>query len=329
MDFQRMIALLSSALVLLGGLAVAASPARAADEYPNKPIRIVVGFAAGGATDLIARALAQKLSERFGQQVIVENRAGAGGSIGTALVAKAAPDGYTLMMVSASHAVNATMYKDLTYDTLGSFETVSMVSVTTAVLVVHPSLRVNNVAELVALAKARPGALNIASAGIGSSSHLAGELFRSMAGLNLVHVPFKGTAEALRDLVAGEVQLTVDSITALLPLINSAKLKALGVGDTTRSQLLPDVPTLDEAGVKGYAVFAWGGILAPAKTPRTIVDRLNRELNAALQMPDIKERFGKMGSQPSGGTPEAFRNLIESEITRFARIIQAAGTKTQ
>ena len=316
-------------VALAAGLVGTSLPARAADDYPTRPIRLLVGFAAGGATDLIARAIAQRLGERLGQQVIVENRVGAGGTVAAAALAKAPADGYTLMMVSASHAVNPSLYKNLPYDTLKDFNPVSEVSVTTAVLVVNPSLGVNSVGELIALAKARPGTLNIASAGIGSSAHLAGELFRSMAGIDLVHVPFKGTAESVRDLVAGQVQLTVDSVTALLPFIKDGRLKALGVGDRTRSPLLPDVPTIDEAGVKGYAVFAWGGFIAPAGTPRAVIDKLNRETNVVLKLPEIRDRFAQMGSAPQGSTPDEFDRLIRSEIARFGKIIEAAGTQAQ
>ncbi len=329
MDMPRISAQWFTVVGLAVSLSFASTLARASQDYPNRPVRVLVGFAAGGATDLIARTVAQKLTERTGQQFLVENRAGAGGAIATAALAKAPPDGYTLMMVSASHAVNATLQKNLPFDTVKDFDPISTISVTTNVLAVHPSLGVKSVTELIDLAKSKPAQLNIASAGVGSSAHLAGELFKSMAGIDVVHVPFKGTADALRDLVSGEVQMTVDSITALLPFIRDGRLRAIGVGDTTRSPLLPEVPTIDEAGVKGYAVFAWGGYIAPAKTPRPVIQRLNSEIRSVLALPDVQQRLQQMGSRPSGSSPEQFSELIKSEIVRFATIIEAAGTASK
>ncbi|MEO6748869.1 MAG: tripartite tricarboxylate transporter substrate binding protein, partial [Casimicrobiaceae bacterium] len=242
-----------SIFVLIGWLCVL-QPTHAADGYPNRPIKLYVGFAAGGATDLVARIVAQNLSARLGQQVVVENRAGAGGVVATGLVAKAAPDGYSLVMVSASHAINVSLQKHLPYDAIADFAPVSLVAAITNVLVVNPSLPAKSVAEYIALAKARPGAINFSSAGVGSSSHLAGELFKNMAGIDIRHVPYKGTADAVRDLISGQVQSTVDSVSALLPYIRNGQLRVLGVGDAQRSVLLPDVPTIAEAGLPGYEV---------------------------------------------------------------------------
>ena len=297
--------------------------------YPNKPVRMLVGFAAGGATDIFARLVAQKLSDRLGQQFIVENRPGAGGTIAGAVVAKAPADGYTLGVVSASHAINATLYRKLPYDTLADFVPVGTIATATNVLVVHPSMPVNSVADYIALAKAKPGTINLASAGTGSSSHLAGELFKSMAGINVLHVPYKGTGEALSDLLSGQVESTVDAVSALLPHIKSGALKALGVGDPQRMAKLPNVPTISEAGVPGYVVFAWVGLVAPAGTPRDIVQKLNDELATLLKAPDIEEKIDGLGARTYISTAEAFGNLIKTEVPKFARIIQSAGIQQQ
>jgi len=296
--------------------------------YPNKPIRLQVGFAAGGATDLFARIVAQNLSERLGQPVIVENRPGAGGTIASAFVAKAAGDGYTLGVVSASHAINVTLYKSLPYDTLADFVPVATIASATNVLVVHPSLPVNSVAEYIALAKAKPGAINLASAGSGSSSHLAGELFKSMAGINVVHVPYKGTADAIRDLISGQVSSTVDAVSALLPHINSGALKAIGVGDPQRMSKLPNVPTIAEA-IPGYAVFAWSGLVAPKGTPPDIVQKLNAEIALLLKAPAVEKKIEDLGARAYISSTDEFGNLIKSEIPKFARIIQSAGLKLE
>lgn len=299
----------------------------AAADYPTKPITILVGFAAGGATDLVARMVGQKLSERLGQPVVVENRAGAGGTLATALAAKAAPDGHTLLMVSASHAINASLYRSLSYHPVKDFEPVATCASTTNVLAVHPSVPAHTVAEFIALAKAKPGQINLASAGTGSSSHLAGELFKSMAGIQTQHVPYKGTADALRDLISGEVQGTVDSVSALLPAIRQGTLRALGVGDPRRSPLLPDVPAIAESALPGYEVNAWVGLLAPAKTPPEVVERLNREVNDILRQPDIAKRLQTMGSRPIPMATAEFATLIRSDIDRFATLIRNAGVK--
>ena len=317
------------ALMLGIGLLTTPQWANAADIYPNRPIRMVVGFAAGGATDLFARIIGQGLSDRLGQQVNIDNRTGAGGSLGTDLVAKAAPDGYTLLMVSASHAINPSLFKALPFDPVADFEPVTTAAVTSNVLVVHPSLAAGTLAEFLALARAKPGSINLASAGTGSSSHLAGELFKNLAGISLVHVPYKGTADSLRDLLPGQVQATVDALPALLPHINRGTLRALGVGDGKRIALLPNVPTIAEGGVPGYELYAWTGVVAPAKTPRDVIDRLNREINAIIRLPEVQKRFADMGGAALGGAPEEFAALIKSEIAKFAAIVKTAGVKVQ
>ena len=320
---------LRAAVLVLAALLALCPAARAASDYPNRPVKILVGFAAGGATDLVARIVAQRLTERLNQQFVVENRAGAGGVLATGVVAKAPADGYALIMVSASHAINVSLQKSLPYDAVADFAPVVPVASTTNVLAVNPALPVTSVADYIALAKAKPGTINFSSAGVGSSAHLAGELFKSMAGINISHVPYKGTADAVRDLVSGQVQSTVDSVSALLPFIRSGQLKALAVGDPRRSPLLPNVPTMAEAGLPGYEVNAWVGILAPAGTPADIVQLLNREVLAILKEPDVQKRLEEMGSRPLGSSPEEFAALIKSDVARFAAIIKSAGVTAQ
>ncbi len=299
----------------------------ASDGYPNRPIRMVVGFAPGGGTDTYARIIAPKLSERLGQQVIVDNRPGAGGTIATVLVAKAPPDGYTLLFISPSYAINASLQDPRPYDPIADFEPVTPVAAGTVVLVVHPSLPVKSVRELIALAKAKPGTINFASGGLGSSGQLNSEQFKAMAGINIVHVPYKGTAAAIPDLVSGQVHMTIDTVAALLPHVKSGKLRALGVGDSVRSVLLPDVPTISEAGVSGYEMYGGTGVLVPAKTPRAAIDTLNREINEILKMPDVVKRFTDLAVRPIGSTTEEFQAKIKADIVRYAKIIEAAGLK--
>src|SRR4051812_43744321 len=309
--------------------AMCAFAAEGQNQYPARPIRMVVGFAAGGATDLFARLVAQRLTERWGQQVVVDNRTGAGGSLGTAIVAKAQPDGYTLAVISSSHMINASLYKSLPFDPVADFEGVAMICGITNVLAVNPSLPAKSVTEFIALAKAKPGTINFASGGVGSSSHLGGELFKSTAGIQIVHVPYKGTADALRDLISGQVQSTVDAVSALLPQINKGALRALGVGDRKRMPQLPDVPTIAEAGLPGFEYAAIVGILAPAHTPRDVVAKLNREINQIVSAPEIVARFAEMGARPALMTPQQLDTLIKNDVARFARIIKSAGVQTQ
>lgn len=317
----------------MGGLAAAGlfamSGAQAAARYPDHSVRMIVGFSAGGATDIIARMVGQKLSQRLGQAIVVENKPGAGGTIATAYVAKAPADGYTLLFTSASHAINATLYKSLPFDPIRDFEPVVPAASTLNVLAVNPSMPAHTIKEFIAYARAHPGKVTMASAGVGSSSHLAGVLFNSMAGIKVTHVPYKGTADALRDLAAGEVDSTVDSVSAYLPYLKNGSLRALGVGDLKRSPLLPNVPTIDESGLKGYEVNAWVGVLAPAHTPRPIVDLLNREVNDILKSPDVLRQLQSMGSRALGGTPEGYAELIKHDVELYARLIKVAGIPRQ
>lgn len=317
----------------IGGLAAAGllfmSCAQAATRYPDHAIRLIVGFSAGGATDIIARMVGQKLSQRLGQPIVVENKPGAGGTIATGYVAKSPADGYTLLFTSAAHAINATLYKSLPYDPVKDFEPVVPVASTLNVLAVNPSMPARSVKEFIAYARAHPGKVTMASGGVGSSSHLAGVLFNTMAGIKVTHVPYKGTADSLRDLASGEVLSTVDSVSAYLPYFRNGALRALGVGDLKRNPVLPDVPTIDESGLKGYEVNAWVGMLAPAHVPRSDVALLNHEVNEILKSPDVIRQLQRMGSRPLGGSPEAYATLIRHDIDKFARLIELAGIPRQ
>jgi tripartite-type tricarboxylate transporter receptor subunit TctC len=293
------------------------------DAYPSRPIRVIVPLSAGAA-DTLSRTIGQKLRDSWGQPVVVENRPGGGTTIGTEVAAKSTADGHTLIMATFSHAVNATYYKRLPYDTLKSFDAVTLVAVAPNVLVVNPSLPATTCEELIALAKRAPGKLNFASAGNGSSSHLAGELFRSMAGINIVHVPYKGAAPALADLLGGHVQLTFDPLPSSIGHIKSAKLRALAVTTSKRSPLLNDVPALAEAGVPGYELNGWSGFLTPAGVPKNVLAQLNTEIVKILEMPDIHQRFSELGFDTIGNSPQEFQRFIEQEVVKWGKVVKAA-----
>ena len=294
-----------------------------AQGYPNKAIRFVVPLSAGAA-DTLARTIGAKLTESWGQQVVVENRPGAGTTIGTDLVAKAAADGYTFLMATFSHAVNATFYRKLPYDTLRDFATVTLVASAPNVLVVHPSIPATSVREFIALARSRPGELNFASAGNGSSSHLAGELFKSLAGVNMLHVPYKGAAPAMTDLLGGHVHLTFDPLPSSLPHVKAGKLRALGVTSAKRSAAIPELATIAEAGVVGYEISGWSGVLVAAGTPKEIVTQLNAEIVKILNIPEVKERFSGLGFETVGNAPEQFDAFIRAEITKWGKVVRDA-----
>ena len=299
-----------------------------AQTYPTKPIRLVVPFPPGGATDILARDVAQKLTEAWGQSVIVDNRPGAGGNIGSELVAKSAPDGYTLEMGTVgTHAINASLYAKMPYDHVKDFTPVILVAGVPNVLVVNPAVPANSVAELVAYAKANPGKLNFASSGNGTSIHLSGELFKVMAGVQITHIPYKGSAQALQDLLAGQVQLMFDNLPPSLPQIKAGKLRALAVTSATRAPALPDVPTLAESGLPGFEASSWFGILAPAGTPAPIVAKLNAEIAKYLATPEAKEKLLKQGANPAGGTPEDFAKHIAAETAKWAKVVKDSGAK--
>ena len=312
------------ALTFIAGCAL--SGQAIAQNYPTKPIRMIVPFAPGGGTDILARVIGQKLGESMGQQVVVDNRAGAGGNLGAELAANANPDGHTILMVSASYAVNASLYK-LAFDPVKDLVAVTQVASVPFVLVAHPSLPANSVKELIALAQAKPGHLNYASSGNGSSPHLAGELFTMMTGTKMVHIPYKGGAPALAEVIGGQVQLLFSTVIQGLPQLKAGKLKAIAVGSPRRSSALPDVPTIAESGVPGYDVTNWFGVLAPGPTPKPIVARLNKEIVQHLRSADLKARLAAEGADPVGSTPAEFEQVIRRDIDKYVRIVKAAGVR--
>ena len=298
--------------------------------YPSKPIRMVVPFAAGaGSNDIMARLIAQKLSESFGQQVVVDNRPGASGIVGCDIVAKAQPDGYTVLMMSLTFAVNPSLFRKLPFDSGTDFVPVTMVASAPLMLVVHPSVPAKSVAELVAYAKANPDKLNFGSGGPGATPHLAGEMFKMMAGIRITHIPYKGGAPALADLVGGQIQLMLENIPGTLPFVKAGKLRALAVTDTKRSPVVPDLPTLDEAGLKGYELVGWNGLFLPRNTAKPVVTKLYSETRQALMLPDVKERLAQMGAEGVGDTPEQFAVFIKAEIAKWAKVVQAAGIQVE
>ena len=300
-----------------------------AQNYPDRPIRVVNGFAAGGGTDLLLRTLLPKMGEILGQQLIIDYRPAAGGNLAMDIVAKAAPDGYTLLMGSPGLATNPSLYRDLTFDPLRDFAPISLIGTVQNVLVVNPALPVHSVAELVALAKKDPGKLNFASPGYGTSLHLAAELFKASEGLDIVHVPYKGGLQAVTDVLAGKPELMFNVLPSALPYIQAGKLRALAVTGTTRSPTLPDVPTMIEAGLPNYTAFTWNGLLAPAGTPRPIIDRLHAAIVQALQDPAVREGYARIGTDPDSDTPEQFAELIRAETAKWSRVIKAANIQPQ
>jgi tripartite-type tricarboxylate transporter receptor subunit TctC len=319
--------LVVTALVLLASSA--AADCRAQDDYPNRPLRIVVGFTPGGGPDITARHIAQRLSERLRQQVIVENRPGAGGTVAAGQVARSAPDGYTLLSVSTAHAAAAAIYSKLPYDTLKDLAGITETASSKYLLVVPPSLGVKNVGELVAAAKARPGQINFTSAGVGSGTHFAAEIFKSMAAIDVVHVPNKGIPEAMNETVSGRVQFFMAPIANGMNLVRDGRLVGLGVSSRTRDALLPQVPTIDEAGVPGYQQELWFGLLGPAGLPRAIVARLNSEIGRILADDETKSRWAPIGMEPRPTSPEEFDRLIAAEIALYTRIARAANITSQ
>ena len=317
-------------LLPLAAAAVFIAPALAQDAYPQKSIRMVVAYPPGGGTDIVGRMVAQKLSEAWGQTVVVDNRGGATGNIGTEIVARSPADGYTLLMGNvAPNAINVSLFAKIPYDPVNDFEPVSLVALTPNILLVHPALPVKTVKEFVALAKAKPGTLNYSSAGIGSSSHLAPELLAMMTGINIVHVPYKGGGPGLVDLLSGQMQFMMTTTPAAMPHVKSGKIRALGVTSAKRSQSLPEIPTIAEAGVKGYEVSTWYGVLAPAKTSKAIVTKLHGEIIRLIAVPDTKEKLLSQGFEPVGSTPEEFGAYIKSEIAKWAKVIKTAKIKAE
>ncbi len=315
--------------LVLGAACALGAPLALAQGYPNKAVHMIVPFTAGSATDILARTFGQKLSEMWGQPVVVENRPGAGGTIGAAVVAKSPPDGYTLLVHSAAQAYNASIYSGLSYDTTRDFIDVVPLAGQPNVLVVAPSVGVKSVSELIALAKQKPGTLNFGSAGSGSGTHINAEKFKLAAGVDIVHIPYKGTPEALNDTLAGRVTFYFSPISAALPNVREGKLLALGVSTSKRSSALPDVPTIAESGLPGFNYNLWVGVFAPTGTPPDIVDKINKDVGRALQSDDVKQRLATMGAEPMPMTPAEFRTFVQTEIDDSAKVIKAAGIKAQ
>ena len=319
---KKRIFIASAALLAVAG-AWAQSPAGAGD-YPNKIIKIIVPFTAGSATDIMARIVGERLGASMGQSIVVENRPGAGGTLGAAQVAKSDPDGYTLLVVSTGHVVNPALYGNLPYDTVGDFAGVSPLAALPSVLVVASSSPIKSVSELIAAAKAKPGQLNYASAGVGSATHVNAEKFRAIAGINVTHIPFKGTPETIVEVSSGRVDFMFTPVLASIPNIRDNRMRALAVSTAKRSTALPEVPTVSEAGLPGFVFDFWIGLLAPAKTPRPIVNKLNAEVRKVMAQPDVIDRMAKLGAEPMPMTPERFDAYIKEEYTTLGAIMKAA-----
>src|SRR5688572_2843803 len=310
------------ALAMLFSLAASQA---AAQVFPSKPIRLIVPFPAGGSVDAVGRSVAQRLAEYLKQPVVVDNRAGAGGNVGADAVAKAAPDGYTLLITTPGLAIARSIYRKLPFDPASDFAPISQLTSTYLILVVHQNVPANSVAELIALAKAQPGKLNYGSSGSGATIHLATELFKISTGTSIVHVPYKGEAPAYTALLGNEVQLTVGPVSGLLPHIKAGRLRALGVSSGTRAPAMPEVPTIAEAGVPGYEFSSWFGLFAPAGTPREVIARLQQEAARAMAQPEVRERLPAMGNEAVGSTSEQFTAKFQAEIAKYAAVVKAAG----
>ena len=306
---------------------VAATLARAADDFPNRPIRIVVAYAPGGGNDLFARVLAKRLTETMGKTVLVDNRPGANGMIGTRLVAAATPDGYTVILADMAHATNPFVYSSAQYDPIKDFAPITTLGSAPIILVIHPSVPFQTLGEFIAAAKSQPGKIVMGSGGTGSTSHIAGEFFQLRTGAKLTHIPYKGTGPALADAVAGQIQCIFSPVAAAIPLVTAGRLRALAISSAKRAAAVPDVPTFEEAGVPDFRMGGWYGILAPAGTPRPVVMRLNREIVAAVQTPEVKSRFDDALVTSGTGTPEEFTAFLKAEAARWSQLIKTVGIK--
>jgi tripartite-type tricarboxylate transporter receptor subunit TctC len=318
MKFARTVAILCFA---------AFATAAFAQPYPSHPVKIIVPFAAGGPADIYARVIAEKLQAALGQSFVVEDKPGGGAILGTEAVVQSAPDGYTLLMMSNTHTVNESLIPDKRYQLLRDLVPVAPVNYSDLVLVVHPSVKANTLQEFIALAKANPGKLNYASSGPGTPYHMAGELFKAMAGVDIVHIPYKGSSGARTGVLGGQVQMMFDAITTMAPNVRAGKLKALATSGKVRSTVLPEVPTLNEAGVPGYDAVIWLGIMAPAGTPKAIVDRLNAEITKAVGDPKVKAAWAEQGAVPMAMTPEEFARFLHEDIEKWARVVKISGAK--
>ena len=318
----------SLAAAALAVLALSGAGAIAADSYPARPVRLIVPFPPGGSNDIVGRVIGQRLSERLGKPVVIDNRGGAGGTIGTEIAVRSQPDGYTLLIVSVAYAYNPSIYK-LPYDPLKAIAPVAILGTGPNAMAVHPSVPARSVKELMALAKAKPGQLNYATAGIGSFQHMSSEMFRIMSGLDIVHIPYKGGGPAMLAVIGGQAQITIGSLLQTLPHIRSGKLRPLGTGGAKRNAALPDVPTIAEAGVPGYEANNWWGIVAPAGVPQAIVKRVNGEIAAILALPETQKWFLSEGGEAVSKTPDGFRQWIVSEMGKWGKVVKQAGIKAE
>ncbi|HZM44365.1 MAG TPA: tripartite tricarboxylate transporter substrate binding protein [Burkholderiales bacterium] len=314
-----------AALILTGITAAAAPP----ENYPGRPVRLIIPFTAGSATDLLARRLATKMSESWGQQVVVDNRGGGGGTVGMNIVAKAPPDGYTLLTHSIAFAMSSALYSKLPFDPVKDFTPVSQIAVSTSVMVAAPALGVKSVKELIALAKQKPGQLSFGSAGVGSGTHLNGEQFRFAAGIDVLHVPYKGPPEVLIDVMTGRIHYFLSPLVPALPFLRDGRLLALAVTTARRSPVLPDVPTMAEAALPGYEYQAWFGVFAPARTPRPVVEKISREVARVVELPDIKKQFQAQGEEGRSSTPDEFSRFVRTEIDKIGKVVKQAGVKVE
>jgi tripartite-type tricarboxylate transporter receptor subunit TctC len=314
-------------LLAAAAAALLATTAAAADNYPSRPVKIIVPFAAGGPADVYARVLAQKMEQDLGQAFVVEDKPGGGSIVGTQAVQTAEPDGYTLLLMSNTHTVNETLIPHKPFELMRDFVPVAPVNYSDLVLVVHPSVPAKTLQEFIALAKSKPGVLNYASSGPGTPYHMAGELFKAMAGVNIVHVPYKGSSGARTDVLGGQVQMMFDAITTMAPNVEAGKVRALGTSGKVRSKVLPDVPTISEAGVPGYEAVIWLGIMAPKGTPRAIVEKLNAEIRKIVNEPDIKAAWDKQGAVPMSMSPEEFDKFLRADIEKWAKVVKISGAR--
>ncbi len=314
-----------AAILLLSLLSLSFALPAIAQTWPDKPVRIIVPFAAGGPADVYARVLGQKLQDALGQAFVVDDRPGGGAIVGTEAAAKSPADGYTLLMMSNTHTVNESLFRKKPYELMRDFVPVAPVNYSDLVLVVHPSVPANNIKELLDLARAKPNALNYASSGPGTPYHMAGELFKSMAAVEIIHVPYKGSAGARTDVMGGQVQMMFDAVTTMAPMVKSGQLKALGTTGAARSSVLPNVPTVAEAGLPGYEATIWLGIMAPAGTPKAIVDKLNAEINRIISTPAIKDVWARQGAVPMNMSPEQFAKYMREDIDKWAKVVKISG----
>jgi len=323
MHFRRLSARIAVVALALGQAGAVLAQAA----YPTKPVKIIVPYSAGGPADIYARFVGDRLQKAMSQPFVIENRPGAGAIIGTDAVAKSPPDGYTLLMMSNTHTVNESLFTKKPYSLLRDLAPIAPINYSDLILVVHPSVPAKNLKELIALAKAKPGSLNYASSGPGTPYHMAGELFKAMAGVDLVHVPHKGSAEARTDVLAGNVQMMFDAITTMAPLVQSGKVRAIATSGKTRSSIMPNVPTLNEAGVPGYDAVIWLGMMAPAGTPKAVIDTLNANIQKVVSAPDVKDAWAKQGAVPMRMSPDEFGKFIEQDIQKWAKVVKFSGAQ--